>query len=47
MQDISGRRKGMYIGLEAGEKAPPPRQTAKLNLDEMWLWGVVLSLSHV
>ena len=47
MQDISGRRKGMYIGLEAREKAPPPRQSTKLNLDIMWLWGVVLSLSHV
>ena len=37
----------MYIGLEAREKAPPPRQSTKLNLDKMWLWGVVLSLSHV
>ena len=47
VQDILDRRKGMYIGLEVRQKAPPSRQTAKLNLDEMWLWGVVLSLSHV
>ena len=47
VQDILHRRKGMYIGLEVRQKAPPSRQTAKFNLDEMWLWGVVLSLSHV
>lgn len=39
MKEILGRRKAICIDLEVRETEPPSRQTAKLNLDEMWLWG--------